>query len=394
MRQGRSRSLRALAAIIIFAAKAPAQLNDCSAVLGAVYDKSVRQGTYFGSHSFESFFCDRTYSSSREARDQGLKVGIDIDGLPISIGGHNKNEAWSSYQREVCNSVRTQSQVSTQWYDAVNAVNARVIAAWESCVNSDRAGLYFWVETDDVSNTVSFNAKWIGLGDSDNAARLPARPISYQPTTALKNCSGTLPQRLGRAIRTVTCERSGAGGATATFKTIDYGDRIVSVPKVLPPAAPPVKPVVTRLCLPAAGFYRIPIRVGESLRIRSGVSTECGQRGWSCDSWATTSGPDGVPLYTHANALMPSQQIGTIVGAFSSSDAADATQAWDVMRNAGPFRVGSSYDGIAPFGGYFYLVFNDLRGSWVDNVGSVNVEITSNSLLNPSSFRLPLAGPR
>src|SRR5687767_6504094 len=79
----------------------------CADVLGSVHDRTVSSNYYVASHSFESFFCDRTFSSSSEARDAGAQVGIVIDGLPLQLGGHSRESNWTAYSRELCRMVRS-----------------------------------------------------------------------------------------------------------------------------------------------------------------------------------------------------------------------------------------------------------------------------------------------
>jgi hypothetical protein len=350
--------------------------NNCADVLRSVYDTTNRSEQFNYSHSFYNFVCESTFASYQSARDSGASLGIELDVLPISIGGHDRTTQWSQYQHAVCKTIQSQTALSRDLVIAVRQINAQVIDAWKSCVQSNVPGLYFWAETDDkagAAGTVTFRAKWVGTGG--DASITVDRAIRVTPPQALDCHGDVFPARLDIAQRSITCERNIDQAVQVKLHTARKGDREARVSeKIKPIALPP--PTVTTLCLPASGFYRMPVTAGEPIKIRSAVSGSCSAQGWSCDRWATSSGPDGVANYRVGAAIDSSSNIGTLLGGFSSTDASTIDDVANAVKAAGPRRIGGAFDGIAPIDGYFFLIFNDVPGTWGDNAGAVWVEIT------------------
>lgn len=132
-------------------------------------------------------------------------------------------------------------------------------------------------------------------------------------------------------------------------------------------------------CLAADAHWRIPILAGQRYVVLATISTRCDSRGWSCDNWATRSGPEGVPGYFVQGSLgYPHSPIGTLIGAVSAVNAGESMDPTEAARIFAPaFAVGSKRDDSAPISGFLYLIFND-TWSWGDNKGSVDVSVLLN----------------
>ena len=129
-------------------------------------------------------------------------------------------------------------------------------------------------------------------------------------------------------------------------------------------------------CLAADNHIQIPVKAGKRYAVTAAISTRCDARGWSCDNWATRSGPEGVAGYFVQGSLgYPASPIGALIGAVSAIDAAgpmDPSKATSIFAPA--FHVGSRRDDRAPITGFLYLMFND-TWSWGDNKGSIDVTV-------------------
>jgi hypothetical protein len=130
-------------------------------------------------------------------------------------------------------------------------------------------------------------------------------------------------------------------------------------------------------CLLATGYLDVSIHAGDKIRVRAGITPQCGRNGWTADTRNNVfSGPDGLAGGgTYGDALIPSELIGTIVGAFSPNVATTADSVFDLIKSSSPFKVGSSFDGQASVNGFLYLIFNDRARSYWDNGGAVNAKI-------------------
>jgi hypothetical protein len=130
-------------------------------------------------------------------------------------------------------------------------------------------------------------------------------------------------------------------------------------------------------CLPAGGYYKLPVAAGDYVVVKASVDAYCGPIGWSCDSWRTHSGPEGVAGYIHTGALIPTAAIGTLVGGFSPTNfntASDPPQdVWGAIHNNAQV-FGAGREVTAPAVGFLYLIFNDIP-AYFDNAGAVRIEV-------------------
>jgi len=139
-----------------------------------------------------------------------------------------------------------------------------------------------------------------------------------------------------------------------------------------------VKALVYEGCLAADAHWKIPIKSGQRYSVDASIHYQCDSRGWSCDNWATRSGPAGVPGYYVGGSLgHPNAPIGMLIGAitqYDGGDSMDKTEADRIFRN-NTLLIGERYEASSPLDGYLYLIFND-TWSWSDNKGTVKVRLT------------------
>lgn len=130
-------------------------------------------------------------------------------------------------------------------------------------------------------------------------------------------------------------------------------------------------------CLAADSYWKIPITAGQRYIIDATISTSCDSRGWSCDNWATRSGPAGVPGYFVQGSLgWPHAPIGMLIGGIIQVDAGDSMDPTEAQRIFGnnTLLIGTHYEAQSPINGFLYLMFND-TWTWGDNKGSVHVRV-------------------
>ena len=75
------------------------------------------------------------------------------------------------------------------------------------------------------------------------------------------------------------------------------------------------------------------------------------------------TGPDGIADKTNPRALLPSANIGALIGRIGADGA--------------PFRIGSKYDAAVTADGPLYLAINDEPGAFADNQGRLAVAVTA-----------------
>lgn len=131
-------------------------------------------------------------------------------------------------------------------------------------------------------------------------------------------------------------------------------------------------------CLPADAHWRLPIRAGQRFVIDARIDAGCDSRGWTCDAWATRSGPAGVPGYYVGGSLgYPNAPIGMLIGALTQYDAGDNMDQSEARRifTNNTLLVSEHYESTSPLDGFLYIIFND-TWSWADNKGAVHVRVT------------------
>lgn len=98
-------------------------------------------------------------------------------------------------------------------------------------------------------------------------------------------------------------------------------------------------------CMPADAHWRIPVSAGKRFEVFASIQVGCDSRGWSCDNWATSSGPQGVPGYYVQGSLgHPNAPIGMLIGAVHPDNVGDmdSAEAQRVFAN-NTLLVGSEY---------------------------------------------------
>jgi hypothetical protein len=188
--------------------------QNCEAVLAYVRDtteNTVVQSSYY---SFKRFFCEQTFSSYQQARDSGVKIGLDIDGLPTTFGGYDKSSQWSQYQHAVCESIDTQSSSYLNIRSYVTAANEKVVAAWSACVSAP--GIHFWAEENSGDpSLVTLVATYNGLQSQYEAG---SYGISWSPGGAIACDSQNIGHSRGAKFylnnqrSSVTCTRTSKDG--------------------------------------------------------------------------------------------------------------------------------------------------------------------------------------
>lgn len=139
-----------------------------------------------------------------------------------------------------------------------------------------------------------------------------------------------------------------------------------------------VRATVYEGCMAADAHWKLPVRSGQRYLVEAWIDVGCDSRGWSCDNWATRSGPAGLPGYFVGGSLgYPNAPIGMLIGAITQIDAGDRmdrTEAQRIFTN-NVLLIGTRYEASSPIDGFFYLIFND-TWSWSDNKGAVKVRVT------------------
>ena len=88
----------AFCVLISFANTTAYAQDRCDAILrNGIWEYTQSNNTQQVTESFLSWFCSQSFGSFGEARDQGLKIGIPIENIPVEIDGHNRENQWSKY---------------------------------------------------------------------------------------------------------------------------------------------------------------------------------------------------------------------------------------------------------------------------------------------------------
>ena len=153
--------------LMLLPVSGPAQ--NCDAILGYTRDIS----TVSSRSHFKQFFCNQTFSSYQDAHDKGVSVGIPIDGLPVTFGGHDRSSSWSQYKQSICDSVSADSSLDI----SITTADAKVVDAWTNCLQAP--GVHFWAEPNaGDASLVDLVAKFNGIANLTDALRCP---ITLEP---------------------------------------------------------------------------------------------------------------------------------------------------------------------------------------------------------------------
>lgn len=135
--------------------------------------------------------------------------------------------------------------------------------------------------------------------------------------------------------------------------------------------------VIYEGCLAADAHWRIPIRAGQTFIVDARIDAGCDGRGWSCDNWATRSGPEGIGVFVGGSLGYPNAPIGMLIGALTQHNAGDTMTREEATRifTNNVLLISSHYESRSPLDGFLYLIFND-TWTWGDNKGSIHLKLT------------------
>lgn len=141
----------------------------------------------------------------------------------------------------------------------------------------------------------------------------------------------------------------------------------------------PSTPPRTKNCLSATSFARLPVRVGQSVSFKATISSVCDPKGWSSGgSTPEYSGPRGVGE-PKSKTLHTSFPVGALMFGYSTKDTHNTLEVWDILGKCELMFYDNGYDpSPASVDGYLYMMFNDLRDSMQDNLGSLLIEAKVN----------------
>jgi hypothetical protein len=235
--------LACLSMLCVLVLTAPVVAQDCSAVLGNVYDRTRTNFTSAKWSNFTRFFCDQEFSSRQQAVNMSGSAGIPIDGLPVEFKGTNAFSDWSGYQRSVCENIQSEFSENTELSVTIESINSRVIQAWEACIA--RTGLHLWLESTLEDPSAFFvKVKYVPPG-APYTTRLTS-PLTVQPPGAMR-CSGDIallswapsspPLEVDLAGKILNCRRDSRQGLAFSIGT-EHGTGDATLKPFIPPPPP------------------------------------------------------------------------------------------------------------------------------------------------------------
>jgi len=119
--------------------------QECSQLLSqGIYDISSSASELSTASSFSSWFCDKHFSSAREADNFGASLGVPFEGIPIKFGFNADSQDWSVWYSSFCSRVQQDQSLQSKVRDYVQTVNPQIIQAYTTCIEQD--GLHVWLE--------------------------------------------------------------------------------------------------------------------------------------------------------------------------------------------------------------------------------------------------------
>ncbi|MGH8083920.1 MAG: hypothetical protein ACREPV_01410 [Lysobacter sp.] len=243
-----------------------ANAGECEKILGYLQDKSTLGTSRTATRSYERFYCMNEYSTIEEMRNAGGTLGIEV----VDIGFSGSTSDFSTYRKEMCEAIRTNTFDNEEVRQTVVRANKSVVDAWGKCIS--RPGFHFYGEMhSDNERQFVTRALWNSSGRLHST---PARgPIAIQPTGSVE-CNGDVIQK-GTEITPsplmMNCVRKSNAPITMILSTLDGGDDI-QLPAI--PPGPAQCPALQTKIFTATGTRavhpRVEVNVGEGYEIIGG----------------------------------------------------------------------------------------------------------------------------
>ena len=132
--------------------------DSCEGILkDGIWEYEQNAGSVKQTSSFLNWFCSKTYSNYKEAREAGLKLGIVYEGIPIEIGGNYSESQWSEFRNETCRYESGGYIHAQEFTEFARRASKDIVKAWENCTTA--FGTRAWIVTTENPNAFALQLR-------------------------------------------------------------------------------------------------------------------------------------------------------------------------------------------------------------------------------------------
>lgn len=261
--------------------------QDCGQILEhGIFNTSTTDSLSIKTQTLINWLSQSTFQSYGQARDSAAKIGFAIEGIPIELGGHNRETEWRNYQATLQTLNFSDQKTLDQFSQTLVSADKGIVDAWTACILQKEGIAHSVIE-------LSYDPKVFAI-------KLVYPPKGPPPTAVITNfavspstvsCSPTIhtwwPFRteISSSSIILNCSRQSAADAVQVTGNTLKGELLARLPG-LTPAAPGPSPVpIEQLVAVTAAS------VPNDFKARVTVQTR--HSGCSCDGSAVYF-PDGV----------------------------------------------------------------------------------------------------
>lgn len=111
--------------------------QECKAVLaGGVFNTTNINQTQAAKDAFNSWECTTEFTTSQQALDAGVSIGVPIYGVPVKIGGTFSDDQRKSWKKDHCASTSNSSQSFSTLIVAIRQAAPEILSAWTKCIEN------------------------------------------------------------------------------------------------------------------------------------------------------------------------------------------------------------------------------------------------------------------
>jgi hypothetical protein len=221
----------------------PARAQDCNAILEhGIFDKTTTDSLRIRTQTLINWLSQTTFTSFSQARDAGLKIGFPIDGIPVELGGYDREKEWSQYQASLQTLDISDTKILDEFHQTVDAADHAIVNAWQVCILNNKGISHAVVEMNDDPKKFTLLLVYDAVGEPYKAKILD---FSIAPETAV--CQPTISTHwywhddIPTGGRILNCNRQSASDAIQITGNTEKGPLSAKLPGVVPAVAPPEK---------------------------------------------------------------------------------------------------------------------------------------------------------
>ena len=110
----------------------------CNDILrNGVFNTHVINSTSTNVDNFRKWECSVTLKTHADAINAGLSLGVEVYGVPLTLGGSWSQGQQDAWKQTNCSSSERQQSSSITYYEFIKTADPAILAAWSRCMDNN-----------------------------------------------------------------------------------------------------------------------------------------------------------------------------------------------------------------------------------------------------------------